>query len=116
MARPQSFAKHKEVAQGVEAALRPSPSADRAAWLGFESSHHRTLSLRTRPTVAGDRRTVRDRIRGTYAVDCPAAEGDRRRTRLPLVFKASFDKANRTSGDAFRGLGLERRAWRCWPK
>ncbi len=26
---------------------------------------------------------------------------------LPLVFKASFDKANRTSGDAFRGVGLE---------
>lgn len=26
---------------------------------------------------------------------------------LPLVFKASFDKANRTSAGAFRGLGLE---------
>ena len=26
---------------------------------------------------------------------------------IQLVFKASFDKANRTSGDAFRGLGLE---------
>ena len=26
---------------------------------------------------------------------------------LPLVFKASFDKANRTSGSAFRGLGME---------
>ncbi|MGE3776956.1 MAG: 3-deoxy-8-phosphooctulonate synthase [Pirellulaceae bacterium] len=25
-----------------------------------------------------------------------------------LVFKASFDKANRTSGDSFRGVGLER--------
>ena len=24
-----------------------------------------------------------------------------------MIFKASFDKANRTSGDAFRGLGLE---------
>ncbi len=34
---------------------------------------------------------------------------DRLRRELPiqLVFKASFDKANRTSGDAFRGLGLE---------
>lgn len=30
-----------------------------------------------------------------------------RRLELPLVFKASFDKANRTSGGAFRGLGLE---------
>ena len=27
---------------------------------------------------------------------------------LPLVFKASFDKANRTSVEAFRGPGLER--------
>jgi 2-dehydro-3-deoxyphosphooctonate aldolase (KDO 8-P synthase) len=26
---------------------------------------------------------------------------------IQLVFKASFDKANRTSGDAFRGLGLD---------
>jgi 2-dehydro-3-deoxyphosphooctonate aldolase (KDO 8-P synthase) len=30
------------------------------------------------------------------------------RLRLPLVFKASFDKANRTSLEAFRGPGLER--------
>jgi 2-dehydro-3-deoxyphosphooctonate aldolase (KDO 8-P synthase) len=29
------------------------------------------------------------------------------RLRLPLVFKASFDKANRTSGKSFRGPGLE---------
>src|SRR5437660_8475886 len=28
------------------------------------------------------------------------------RLRLPLVFKASFDKANRTSGASFRGPGL----------
>src|SRR5689334_23146503 len=27
---------------------------------------------------------------------------------VPLVFKASFDKANRTSLDAYRGPGLER--------
>src|SRR5688500_339291 len=29
------------------------------------------------------------------------------RMRLPLVFKASFDKANRSSGKTFRGPGLE---------
>lgn len=29
-----------------------------------------------------------------------------RRRRVPLVFKASFDKANRTSGASFRGPGL----------
>src|SRR5439155_1198232 len=27
--------------------------------------------------------------------------------RIPLVFKASFDKANRTSGKSFRGPGLD---------
>src|SRR5262245_34915251 len=31
----------------------------------------------------------------------------RDRLRLPVVFKASFDKANRTSGKSFRGPGLE---------
>jgi 2-dehydro-3-deoxyphosphooctonate aldolase (KDO 8-P synthase) len=30
-----------------------------------------------------------------------------RRLGLPFVFKASFDKANRSSGDSFRGLGME---------
>ena len=29
------------------------------------------------------------------------------RTRLPIIFKASYDKANRTSGRSFRGPGLE---------
>jgi 2-dehydro-3-deoxyphosphooctonate aldolase (KDO 8-P synthase) len=32
--------------------------------------------------------------------------GLRERLKLPLVFKASFDKANRTSGKSFRGPGL----------
>lgn len=27
---------------------------------------------------------------------------------IPVVFKASYDKANRTSGDSYRGLGLEK--------
>ncbi len=31
-----------------------------------------------------------------------------RSRRIPLVFKASFDKANRTSVDSFRGPGLDR--------
>ena len=30
-----------------------------------------------------------------------------RRLRMPYVFKASYDKANRTSGSSFRGPGLE---------
>ena len=36
--------------------------------------------------------------------DTLAALGDR--LKLPIVFKASFDKANRTSGKSFRGPGL----------
>ena len=28
------------------------------------------------------------------------------RLKMPVVFKASFDKANRTSGESFRGPGL----------
>ncbi|MGD0651235.1 MAG: 3-deoxy-8-phosphooctulonate synthase [Verrucomicrobiia bacterium] len=30
------------------------------------------------------------------------------RLRLPFIFKASYDKANRTSTDSFRGVGLKR--------
>ena len=30
-----------------------------------------------------------------------------RRVRIPFIFKASFDKANRTSGSSFRGPGLD---------
>jgi 2-dehydro-3-deoxyphosphooctonate aldolase (KDO 8-P synthase) len=33
--------------------------------------------------------------------------GHAERLKLPLVFKASFDKANRSSGKSFRGPGLE---------
>src|SRR6478672_10205573 len=29
------------------------------------------------------------------------------RLKIPLIFKASFDKANRTSGKSFRGPGLQ---------
>jgi 2-dehydro-3-deoxyphosphooctonate aldolase (KDO 8-P synthase) len=30
-----------------------------------------------------------------------------RALRVPFVFKSSFDKANRTSGDSFRGMGMD---------
>ena len=36
-----------------------------------------------------------------------ALKGIAARCGIPLVFKASFDKANRTSGQSFRGPGLE---------
>lgn len=35
--------------------------------------------------------------------------------KVPLIFKASFDKANRTSLDSYRGMGLVR-AWKCWER
>jgi 2-dehydro-3-deoxyphosphooctonate aldolase (KDO 8-P synthase) len=44
-----------------------------------------------------------------HAVGLALALGDiARRVGIPFVFKASYDKANRTSGRSFRGPGLER--------
>jgi 2-dehydro-3-deoxyphosphooctonate aldolase (KDO 8-P synthase) len=43
-----------------------------------------------------------------HAVDLAVAlKGIAARCDVPLVFKASYDKANRTSGQSFRGPGLE---------
>ncbi|MEP6916868.1 MAG: 3-deoxy-8-phosphooctulonate synthase [Acidobacteriota bacterium] len=43
-----------------------------------------------------------------HAIDTALAVGEiARRAGVPYVFKASFDKANRTSGRAFRGPGLD---------
>ncbi|MCA8967363.1 MAG: 3-deoxy-8-phosphooctulonate synthase, partial [Planctomycetes bacterium] len=41
-------------------------------------------------------------LRHAEAISRIAAASD-----VPLVFKSSFDKANRTSGRAFRGLGID---------
>lgn len=44
----------------------------------------------------------------SHALDLAAAVRDiALRAGVPLVFKASYDKANRTSGSSFRGPGLE---------
>ena len=44
----------------------------------------------------------------SHALDLAQAIGDIcARTRIPIVFKASYDKANRTSVRSFRGPGLE---------
>src|SRR6185295_12429374 len=43
-----------------------------------------------------------------HAVDLAGSLAEiARRTRVPFVFKASYDKANRTSGRSFRGPGLD---------
>ncbi|MGZ5304322.1 MAG: 3-deoxy-8-phosphooctulonate synthase, partial [Bacteroidia bacterium] len=34
--------------------------------------------------------------------------GIRENYKVPIIFKASFDKANRTSADSFRGPGMEK--------
>ena len=44
----------------------------------------------------------------SHALDLAIAIQDiARRTSVPAIFKASYDKANRTSGNSFRGPGLE---------
>jgi 2-dehydro-3-deoxyphosphooctonate aldolase (KDO 8-P synthase) len=48
----------------------------------IESQHHATLIARTLVTIAG-------------------------RCKIPLIFKASYDKANRTSLSSFRGPGID---------
>jgi len=43
-----------------------------------------------------------------HALDLAGRIGDiARRARVPFIFKASYDKANRTSGRSFRGPGLD---------
>ena len=32
---------------------------------------------------------------------------------IPYIFKASFDKANRTSATSFRGIGVSSASWIC---
>ena len=68
----------------------------------------RAAPLRAGPAAVVDPRAVRHRVARPDAVASPTAcDGLADRLRLPLVFKASFDKANRTSGKSFRGPGLD---------
>ena len=80
---------------------------------GIEDGHAQPRADRPGPDRQGwpagpDRRPLRDGARRHDAADRHAAWprlcADRG---IPLVFKASFDKANRTSGSSFRGPGLE---------
>jgi 2-dehydro-3-deoxyphosphooctonate aldolase (KDO 8-P synthase) len=56
------------------------------------------LALIAGPCVIEDEETVMQVARGLAELA--------RQHQIPFVFKASFDKANRTSGRSFRGLGL----------
>lgn len=69
----------------------------------LECGAGRDLLLVAGPCVLQEEsaRVIAKRLR--EIVDALSAEG----YPLQLVFKGSFDKANRTSGDSWRGLGLE---------
>jgi 2-dehydro-3-deoxyphosphooctonate aldolase (KDO 8-P synthase) len=67
---------------------------------GFEVGAKQPLFLIAGPCVIESEALVMSTAERLKAI---TAELD-----VPFVFKASFDKANRSSGDSFRGLGLER--------
>ena len=67
----------------------------------------RRRALRQRPAARGDRRALRAREPRPCARDGGGAQGDRGRLGIALVFKTSFDKANRTSAGSARGIGLD---------
>ena len=58
-----------------------------------------SLALVAGPCVIEDEPTVLETARALVAL-CRARG-------VPLIFKASLDKANRTTGSRFRGLGLQ---------
>jgi 2-dehydro-3-deoxyphosphooctonate aldolase (KDO 8-P synthase) len=67
---------------------------------GFEVGANKPLFLIAGPCVIESEALVMSTAERLKAI---TAELD-----VPFVFKASFDKANRSSVDSFRGLGLER--------
>jgi 2-dehydro-3-deoxyphosphooctonate aldolase (KDO 8-P synthase) len=65
----------------------------------FEIGLDRPLFLIAGPCVIESRELVLKTAERLHAIS--------RKLKVPLVFKASFDKANRSSGDSFRGLGMD---------
>ena len=66
---------------------------------GFEVGLHRPLFLIAGPCVVESERLQVD-VAGKLKETCVALD-------IPFVFKSSYDKANRSSGQSFRGLGIE---------
>jgi 2-dehydro-3-deoxyphosphooctonate aldolase (KDO 8-P synthase) len=66
---------------------------------GFEAGLNRPLFLIAGPCVIESRQLAIDTA-GTLREIC-AAIG------MPFIYKSSFDKANRSSGSSFRGLGMD---------
>jgi 2-dehydro-3-deoxyphosphooctonate aldolase (KDO 8-P synthase) len=65
----------------------------------FEIGLDRPLFLIAGPCVIESRELVLKTAERLHAIS--------QKLKVPLVFKASFDKANRSSGDSFRGLGMD---------
>jgi 2-dehydro-3-deoxyphosphooctonate aldolase (KDO 8-P synthase) len=66
----------------------------------FEAGLDRPLFLIAGPCVVESRQLQMDTA-GELKAICHALE-------IPFIFKSSYDKANRSSGKSFRGLGMER--------
>ncbi len=62
------------------------------------------LGGRTMPVIAGPCAVESEELVLEVAA---TVRGIGRRLDLPMIFKASFDKANRSSYDSFRGLGMQ---------
>jgi 2-dehydro-3-deoxyphosphooctonate aldolase (KDO 8-P synthase) len=65
----------------------------------FEAGLDRSLFLIAGPCVVESRQLQMDTA-GELKAICQALE-------IPFIFKSSYDKANRSSGKSFRGLGME---------
>ena len=66
---------------------------------GFEAGLDRPLFLIAGPCVVESEQLQVD-VAGKLKETCAEL-------RVPLIFKSSYDKANRSSGESFRGLGME---------
>ena len=91
-------------ARSVRRAIRRHERIQRKAQRG---RHGRQRHVRQRPADRGVRRPLPDGEPRACAGDGLRAEGDRGRLGLGLVYKTSFDKANRTSLEGKRGIGLD---------
>jgi 2-dehydro-3-deoxyphosphooctonate aldolase (KDO 8-P synthase) len=66
---------------------------------GFEVGLHRPLFLIAGPCVVESLQLQMD-VAGTLKEICTSLE-------VPFIFKSSYDKANRSSGESFRGPGMD---------
>jgi 2-dehydro-3-deoxyphosphooctonate aldolase (KDO 8-P synthase) len=67
---------------------------------GFEAGLDRPLFLIAGPCVVESRDLVEEVAGRLKEITAPLG--------IPLIFKASYDKANRSSGRSFRGLGMDK--------